>query len=115
METKTCNQCNKEKPIKSFAKNRTSTKKQYHRAKCNTCRNNNSKTGLYYVYYLPNENYCGITDNPTRRLSRHKKEGKNIDGHHMLFVGKDKKEAAYREALYQSMFGMEGLALTMYN
>ena len=60
METKICNQCNKEKTLKSFAKNRTSTKKQYHRAKCNTCRNKNQKTGLYYVYYLPNENYCGI-------------------------------------------------------
>tara|TARA_R110000751_G_scaffold15683_1_gene50572 strand:+ start:603 stop:944 length:342 start_codon:yes stop_codon:yes gene_type:complete len=112
---KICNQCGIEKDLKCFANNRTSTGEQYRRAKCNACRNKNQKTGLYYVYYLPNENYCGITDYLTRRLSKHKRVGKNIENYHVLYISRDKKQAAYHEALYQSTLCMEGLALTMYN
>jgi len=39
----------------------------------------NMKSGKYYVYYLPEEHYIGITDHPKGRISRHKYVGKITD------------------------------------
>ena len=114
METKNCNTCKELKPIKNYAKNRNKKGEQFHRAMCNTCRNDRMKTGYYYVYYLPNENYCGITDYLEKRITTHKKNGKNVDNYRLLYCSTDKKEAAYHEILFQSVLAMEGLSMTMF-
>lgn len=67
------------------------------------------QTGGYFVYYLPAEHYCGIATDLTSRISWHKHKGKNTDNYKVLFHSFDKKEAAYNEALFQSVLAIEGL------
>jgi hypothetical protein len=114
MDSKSCSKCKELKPLKNYAKNRNKKGEQFHRAMCNTCRNSRLKNGYYYIYYLPNENYCGITDYVARRISIHKNNGKNVDNYRLLYCSKDKKEAAYHEILFQSVLAMEGLPMTMF-
>ena len=68
-----------------------------------------SKLDYYLVYYLPEENYVGMTQYPTKRISNHRRKGKNVDGWRVLYCSNDKMEAGYHEALFQSVLGMKGL------
>ena len=43
-----------------------------------------SKLGQYYIYYLPEEHYVGMTNEIARRISHHKRDGKIVDGHEVL-------------------------------
>ena len=65
--------------------------------------------GIVYVYYLPEENYCGITKNPVDRMRAHRYSGKDTDGWTILYASKNMKDACYHEALFQSVLAMEGL------
>lgn len=115
MIVKICSKCKNEKDIKQFAKNGKTVKGLVKvRAMCNYCRNNNSKSGYYYVYYLPFENYCGITDSIIKRISTHKRNNKNTEKWIILYCSKDKKDAAYHEVMFQSVLAMEGVPLTMF-
>lgn len=64
---------------------------------------------IHYVYYIPSNNYCGITNDPDRRLYRHRLNGIDTDGARMLYSSKSRKEALYHEALFQSVLCMEGI------
>ena len=68
-----------------------------------------TKLNYYVVYYLPNENYCGITTNPESRMREHKARGKNVEGWKVLYTSADVKEAYYHESLFHGVLGMEGL------
>lgn len=112
METKKCNKCGEEKPIYKFSNNKVKGK-YYPRKTCNFCRVNKiKKDGCYYVYYLPQEHYCGITNSLVSRMIDHRKKGKNTDNYRVLYSSKDKKDACYHEALFQSTLAIEGLAIT---
>jgi hypothetical protein len=112
METKQCNKCKQEKSIDKFSINIVNSKK-YIRKTCNLCRSNKvKKDGYYYVYYLPEEHYCGITNSLVNRMIDHRKKGKNTDNYRILYSSKDKKDACYHEALFQSTLAIEGLAIT---
>ncbi len=112
METKQCDKCKKEKPIYKFSNNKVKGK-YYPRKTCNLCRVNKiKKDGCYYVYYLPQEHYCGITNSLVSRMIDHRKKGKNTDNYRVLYYSKDKKDACYHEALFQSTLAIEGLAIT---
>ena len=65
---------------------------------------------VYYVYYLPKENYCGIAVNtPNKRVASHKWQGKDVEGWTILFASDNKSEAYYHEAMFHSVLGMKGL------
>lgn len=66
--------------------------------------------GYYSVYYLSEENYCGVTKmDPEYRMSQHKCNGKNIEDWRILFCSEDQAEAYYHEAMFHSVLGMQGL------
>ena len=84
----------------------------YTNFKCKDCykeRHINARLDHYIVYYLPEEHYCGFTNNPQYRMTDHKKHGKNIDNWRVLQTCATKTEAAYTEALFQSTLGINGL------
>lgn len=112
METKQCNKCKEEKPIYKFSNNKVKGK-YYSRKTCNLCRVNKiKKDGCYYVYYLPQEHYCGITNSLISRMIDHRKKGKNTNDYRVLYSSENKKDACYHEALFQSTLAIEGLAIT---
>jgi len=64
----------------------------------------------YYVYYLPEEHYCGITNNLYQRESSHRNTAlKNTNNMTVLFHSMDKSIAAHHEAMFQSVLGINGL------
>ena len=64
----------------------------------------------YYVYYLPEEHYCGVTNNLYQRESQHRNTAnKNTDGMTILFHSMDRNIAAHHEAMFQSVLGINGL------
>ena len=64
---------------------------------------------IYFVYYLPEEHYCGHTNDVSSRMARHRHIGKNTENFKILFTTKTKKEAIYYEALFCSTLGINGL------
>ncbi len=64
---------------------------------------------VYYVYYLPSENYCGFTNDVSRRISSHSRRGMDTKNFRVLFASEDFIETAHMEALFQSTLGMQGL------
>jgi hypothetical protein len=64
----------------------------------------------YFVYYLPEEHYCGITNNLSGRESSHRNtENRNTENMMVLFHSMDRSIAAHHEAMFQSVLGMNGL------
>ena len=115
METKSCNLCNIDLPITSF--NKSLSNKGGLKTRCKSCQRienkkyDESKLGLleyYIVYYIPNEHYVGITNQPKARMKHHEKNGKNIDGWRVLFCSSDRHQARLIENRFHDM-GFEGL------
>jgi predicted GIY-YIG superfamily endonuclease len=113
---KECSKCLLNKSLDSFSKNG-----KYIRSDCKSCRNVDVKKrlklkrskSLYYVYYLPEHNYCGITIDVDQRMRDHRRvrNSKDTTGMRILFISDNKKEAAYHEAMFQSVLCMEGLSM----
>ena len=61
----------------------------------------------YVIYYLPNEHYCGVSNNPKRRMDQHKAMGKDIEGWKVLQTAETKIEALAIECEFHLM-GMNG-------
>tara|TARA_R110000868_G_scaffold147020_1_gene368171 strand:+ start:114 stop:608 length:495 start_codon:yes stop_codon:yes gene_type:complete len=57
------------------------------------------KDGLYHVYILPEENYCGQTDNLQYRKYDHKSVGRNTEGMRVIASFNTRDEALELEAL----------------
>lgn len=67
----------------------------------------------YYVYYLPEEHYCGVTGDLTERIRLHQSSHNgvkhNVEGWRVLYHSFDKAEAYHHEAMFQSILGIKGL------
>ena len=63
---------------------------------------------LYQVYYLPEENYCGVSKVLKSRLSCHRTNGKDTSNHIILFDTYDRKEAFRVEHQLQKDYGYGG-------
>ena len=86
----------------------TEAHKRYYKKKGKEIRDNRTK--VYYVYYIPSVHYCGVTNHLSVRMSQHKTvEGIDTEGWRVLYASKDPKEAAYHEALFQSVLAIEGV------
>ena len=74
---------------------------------------NELKTRLDYfaVYYLPEEHYCGVTNNPEKRMIVHKNKGMNVEGWRVLSCHDTLVEARHQENLFHSVLCMEGISL----
>ena len=86
--------------------------KYYYRNKKKILKKRNAKNSskYYSVYYLPNENYCGVTKmKPEKRMAHHKYKGKDVSNWRILFCSEDKLTAYHYEAMYHSVLGMFGL------
>ena len=65
----------------------------------------------YVVYYLPKEHYCGVTNNPERRMTVHKSYGNDPEGWRVLSCHDTLLEARHQENLFHSVLGIEGMSL----
>ena len=68
----------------------------------------------WFVYYLPEENYCGISKVPSRRIDEHRanRQGcKNVDGWRILYATKELWDAKRVESEFHLM-GMFGSGWT---
>lgn len=77
------------------------------RRECKACTlNRNEKErdlwrdGLFSVYILPHENYCGYTNNVRHRINQHRRAGKNVKDHQVVFVSSNQIEAHLVETEY---------------
>mgnify|MGYP006160765243 CR=1 FL=1 len=65
---------------------------------------NSKRDGFYTVYYLPKENYVGVTTNLYSRLSSHRNEYKrNVEGVEIFGKYKNKREALDTECELHSL------------
>ena len=64
---------------------------------------------IYYVYYLPEHHYIGVTNNPSHRMKNHRINGKLTEGFELLLAFKNPRLAAWYEATFRLM-GYEGSA-----
>ena len=66
---------------------------------------------VYFVYYLPEEHYCGATIDPIRRMGEHRSSNhrKNTDNWKILYATRNEQEALRIEAEFHLM-GIEGAA-----
>ena len=72
---------------------------------------NKTLLDYYVVYYIPDEHYCGITNNPKKRMIVHKSKGMNVEGWRVLSCHDTLIEARHQENLFHSVLGMEGISL----
>ena len=63
----------------------------------------------WYVYYIPSDHYCGLTNDLPRRRSWHKHMGTDVEGFRVLYHSMDKSSAAYHEAMFQGVLGIHGV------
>ena len=110
MEKLKCTKCNEIKETSNFTPRKNSKKKFLSWCKKCFCDHAKSKhDGIYTVYYLPEENYCGYTKILNRRMNEHAAKGRNIDGMRILYASKNHTDAIHHEAMFQSYLGMNGL------
>ena len=81
-------------------------KKEYHRQK-----SKRHKLDHYIVYYLPEEHYCGITENPHKRMILHRSRGLDTEGWRVLYASEDLADARNHENLFHSILMVGGMAL----
>jgi len=110
-----CTKCKETKLTTEFSPRAHNSKRGFNSwcKKCNTTHNTAKRhDGFYSVYYIVNEHYCGYTRNLERRITDHKRDGKDCSEVRLLYTSEDRVEAAHTEALFQSYLGMNGLSLT---
>lgn len=102
---KTCRVCNKQKPIEDFG---TRLGKPTNRCKpCKYKQNNewrkkkrDATKKYYWVYYLPEEHYVGITSDIKARMEQHEYNGKITDGYELYGKYRHPAEAIIVEAWF---------------
>ena len=62
----------------------------------------------FWVYYLPEEHYVGVTTYMTDRMSGHKRDGNNTEGHRVLYHSDCEMDAYVKEAEFQIILGING-------
>lgn len=112
MGTKECKWCNKILPINEF--HFTTSAKKARRCYCKDCGRSqrrgwreNKKDGYWYVYYLPEEHYIGITSLINERMKEHNQKGKITEGFEIIAKYNHPALALMTEALFHYC-GYEG-------
>ena len=114
---KTCSKCHTWKPLSEYHKKGfNSSGAQSFRAECRDCKQEYDRNyprvryndPVYCVYYLPAEDYVGMTNNFNERMSDHRsKNGRDITGVIKVFESESSVEAHLIETLLHS-FGFGG-------
>tara|TARA_R110000744_G_C18855988_1_gene503326 strand:+ start:39 stop:449 length:411 start_codon:yes stop_codon:yes gene_type:complete len=126
---KQCKSCGDQKPLSEFYKDKGA--KDGHKGKCKVCHMSYinaryeanaeknkayqkkrrkqifEEQGGFIVYYLPEHNYIGMTNNLIRRLGDHRKSGKFTEGHEVVGRYKTAAEAHLVETTLHCM-GYQG-------
>ncbi len=107
-----CSTCKESKTSSEFHKDssRNSGVQRY----CKSCKkefdrkgSNENHLGKYVVYYLPKENYIGMTFNYKKRIGRHKRVDKNTSKSRVIFATKNARLAHLIETLFH-LIGFKG-------
>jgi len=61
------------------------------------------KDDFYTLYYLPEEHYIGVTNQPKLRMYNHKKKGKHVLDYEVITTFKTKREALDIESLLHKL------------
>ena len=72
-----------------------------------------SLSGYFYLYYLPEEHYVGITNNVYRRMNYHRSSGKHVEDVEIVAKFKRQVNAHLYETMLHS-FGYEGFFVGNY-
>ena len=111
-----CSICRENLPVDEFSRNKHITRGYSY--PCKVCAKER-RTELrlenehhLIVYYLPKENYCGVTKNLKDRIAEHKSKGRDTTGYKVMFSSEDAIEVLHMEAMYHSVLGMHGLNKT---
>jgi hypothetical protein len=106
---KKCGKCKKVKELTEFFKDKS--KIDGFEGRCKTCSKelrDSRKDGYHHVYYLPNHNYVGTSDNLYYRMARHKSVYKRVvDNYQILASFEDRGKAKRFESLMHDS-GFEG-------
>jgi hypothetical protein len=94
--TQVCSKCKVEKPLDDF--HRDNSRSLGVQRYCKPCKSKSTfydkykkYKGRYVLYYLPKENYVGMTKNYIKRIRDHHARGKNTDNGMILISSKNKK------------------------
>lgn len=96
---KICSSCFEGKEIEEFSRNRKT--RDGYSGKCKKCTSKYFSTykkrddGKWVVYYLPEENYYGLTLKLKDRILSHKKDQKNTEGYQTISLSDTKEEALF--------------------
>jgi hypothetical protein len=107
IEYKVCTQCKKNLPSTEY-RGRGNGKLRSECKKCGSKYDKKTvwKRDLFYsVYFLPNENYVGYTNNLKSRMNDHKKNGKDITDFKII----GKYDTAVKAHLVETLFHFIGL------
>ena len=63
---------------------------------------------FYTLYYLKEEHYIGITNQPTIRMYTHKSRGKHVSNYESVATFKTKRAALDAEAICHDILGYKG-------
>jgi exonuclease VII large subunit len=66
------------------------------------------KDGLHHVYYLPNHNYVGITDNLPYRMANHRSDHNRITDNYQILASFEDRDKALRLESIMHDSGFEG-------
>jgi len=106
-----CAKCKKHKTREQFHKDRSRpTGVQRYCKPCKKRADVHGKKkldGKFILYYLPKERYIGMTKNFSRRIKRHKENGKNIEWAFIVVKTRHMKLAHLLETLLH-MVGFNG-------
>lgn len=109
MKHQKCSKCKTDKPISEFHKDRSrSSGLQRYCKICKQNADNPDRLDLrFLVYYLPKENYIGMTKSYEKRMRKHRANGKDISRSFILISTKREKLAHLLETILH-MFGFKG-------
>lgn len=106
---KTCSRCHTWKPLSEYHKQGfNSNGHQRIRSECRDCKQDYERNHprerfndpYHTVYFLPHEDYIGMTNNFKERMSKHKSNGKNIDNVYEVI----KTESVIHAHLIETLF-----------
>lgn len=108
-KSKTCSRCKVEQPLSEFHKykGRRDGRQNYCKKCCAAVNRNTGKrrrkSGLTYLYYLPEEHYVGITNDVYPRMALHKNAGNITEGYEIIAEYNHRVEAHLDETILHCM------------
>lgn len=106
-----CSRCKELKSQSDF--HRSSTHNSGVQRYCKECKKridrigHGKNQGKYCVYYIPKHRYVGMTRNVTKRMQRHRKNGKDVTGYRVILATRSAKFAHTFESILH-MLGFKG-------